>query len=110
MSLPNLQSLIIVLIRAILSHVTVLVTQASGANGLPTGFQFQDNQNGNGSAKLDYTEVNGHSGSSSTNEQIDSIRTQEVLDKAVSGVLILLLKWFKVSRPSSSLFRSWRGH
>lgn len=90
--------MIIVLIKGILSHVTVLVTQANGPTGLQTGFQFQDNQNGNGSAKPDSNGINGRNGNVSTNEQIDSIRTQEVLDKAVSGTLILLLKWFKVSR------------
>lgn len=97
LALPNLQSMIIVLIKGILSHVTVLVTQANGPTGLQTGFQFQDNQNGNGSAKPDSNGINGRNGNVSTNEQIDSIRTQEVLDKAVSGTLILLLKWFKVS-------------
>jgi hypothetical protein len=97
LALPNLQSMIIVLIKAILSHVTVLVTQANGPAGLQTGFQFQDNQNANGSAKQDCNGINGRNGNVSTNEQIDSIRTQEILDKAVSGTLILLLKWFKVS-------------
>ena len=29
------------------------------------------------------------------------MRTQEVLDKAISGVLMLVLKWFKVSRKKS---------
>lgn len=97
--MPNLQSVVIVLIKAILSHVTALVTQANGQNGLQSGFQFQENQNGNGSAKLDSNGVNGHDNSSS-NEELDAMRTQEIMDKAVSGVLILLLKWFKVSRKS----------
>ena len=98
MTLPNLQSMIIILIKAILSHVTVLVTQANAPNGLQTNYPFQDNQNGNGSTRLDYNGANGQNGNFTTNEQIDSMRTQEILDKAVSGVLILLLKWLKVSR------------
>lgn len=97
MALPQLQSLVIVLIKAILSHVTALVTQANGPNGLQSGFQYQEGQNGqpgNGHTNG----VNGQHGNVSTNEEVDAMRTQEILDKAVSGILILLLKWFKVSR------------
>ncbi|KAH7393081.1 hypothetical protein BKA66DRAFT_320684 [Pyrenochaeta sp. MPI-SDFR-AT-0127] len=96
-ALPNLQSLIIVLIKAILAHVTALVTQSSGANGLQSGFQFQDNQNGTTAGRPDMNGVNGHSNTVATNEELDAMRTQEVLDKAVTGTLVLLLKWFKVS-------------
>ncbi|KAF2491751.1 N1221-domain-containing protein [Lophium mytilinum] len=96
-ALPHLQSLIIVLIKVILSHVTALVTQANGQNGLQSGFQFQDNQNGASSAKPDSNGVNGQHEGSSSNEELDTIRTHEILDKAVSGTLILILKWFKVS-------------
>ncbi|KAF2471365.1 N1221-domain-containing protein [Lindgomyces ingoldianus] len=96
-ALPNLQSIVIVLIKAVLSHVTALVTQANGSNGLQSGFQFQENQNGTSGAKSDTNGVNGYHGSVATNEEVDAMRTQEILDKAVSGVLILLLKWFKVS-------------
>lgn len=42
--------------------------------------------------------MNGHSHTIATNEELDAMRTQEVLDKAVTGSLILILKWFKVSR------------
>ncbi|KAF2734005.1 hypothetical protein EJ04DRAFT_577191 [Polyplosphaeria fusca] len=93
-ALPQLQSLIIVLIKAILAHVTALVTQANGPNGLQSGFQFQENQNG---ASSQTNGTNGHHAPSSTNEDLDAMRTQEILDKAVSGVLILILKWFKTS-------------
>jgi hypothetical protein len=97
-ALPSLQSVIIVLIKAILSHVTALVTQANGVNGLQGGFQYQDNQNGTG--RPDLNGINGHSGPGTTNEELDAMRMQEILDKAVSGILILVLKWFKVSRES----------
>ncbi|KAF2640908.1 protein required for hyphal anastomosis [Massarina eburnea CBS 473.64] len=90
-ALPILQSVIIVLIKAILSHVTALVTQANGPNGLQGSFQFQD-QNGNGHTNGS----NGHH-ATTTNEELDTMRMQEILDKAVSGILILILKWFKVS-------------
>lgn len=97
-ALPNLQSLIIVLIKAILTHVTALVTQSSGANGLQSGFQFQENQNGTTSGRPDMSGMNAQGNLVATNEEVDSVRTQEVLDKAVTGSLILILKWFKISR------------
>jgi hypothetical protein len=90
--------LIIVLIKAILAHVTALVTQSTGANGLQSGFQFQDNQNGTTSGRPDMNGINDHSSPIATNEELDAMRTQEVLDKAVTGSLVLILKWFKISR------------
>jgi hypothetical protein len=96
-TLPDLQSLIIVLIKAILAHVTALVTQSSGANGLQSGFQFQDNQNGTTAQRPDMNGMNGHNNIVATNEELDAMRTQEILDKAVTGTLVLILKWFKVS-------------
>lgn len=88
--------MIIVLIKGILSHVTALVTQANGTNGLQSGFQYQDNQNG----RPETNGANGSNGTVATNEELDAMRTQEVLDKAISGTLMLILKWFKVSRKS----------
>lgn len=107
-ALPNLQSMIIVLIKAILGHVTALVTQSSGANGLQSGFQFQENQNGTTSGRPDMNGVNGHH-NIATNEELDALRTQEILDKAVTGSLVLILKWFKLSReytPCKALISS----
>lgn len=98
--------MIIVLIKAILSHVTALVTQANGVNGLQGGFQYQDNQNGNGRSETNG--ANGHSATVTTNEELDAMRMQEILDKAVSGILILVLKWFKVSRKRYSMPTSTR--
>lgn len=96
-ALSSLQSLIIVLIKAILAHVTALVTQSSGANGLQSGFQYNDNVNGASSQRPETNGMNGHSNTPATNEELDTMRTQEVLDKAVTGALMLILKWFKVS-------------
>lgn len=96
-ALSSLQSLVIVLIKAILAHVTALVTQSSGANGLQSGFQYNDNVNGMSAQRPETNGVNGHSNTPATNEELDAMRTQEVLDKAVTGTLMLILKWFKVS-------------
>ena len=35
-------------------------------------------------------------------DEIDVIRHREITSKAVSAILILMLKWFKVSRKSVS--------
>ena len=49
-------------------------------------------------------EVNGFSNgehpdtTASSVEDVNEVRSQEISSKAVSGLLILLLKWFKVSR------------
>ena len=37
----------------------------------------------------------------SANEWTNSVRSQEIMGKQVSGILILLLKWFKLSRKSN---------
>lgn len=92
--------MIIVLIKGILSHVTALVTQANSANGLQSGFQYQDNQNG----RPETNGTNGHNGTVATNDELDAMRTQEVLDKAISGTLMLILKWFKVSRKPTDCY------
>lgn len=31
-------------------------------------------------------------------EELNAVRTREITSKAVSGVLLMLLKWFKISR------------
>jgi hypothetical protein len=76
------------------------VTQSNGAAGLQSGFQFQENQNVSAIPKPDTNgDVDGlHNESRKSVEEIDIIRSQEILDKALTGLLILLLKWFKVSR------------
>jgi len=37
-------------------------------------------------------------------DELDNIRLREVTGKAISGSLLLLLKWFKRSRKDASLF------
>lgn len=46
--------------------------------------------------------LNGHS--VVTNEELDALRVQEILDKAVTGTLVVILKWFKVSREYIALW------
>lgn len=100
-NLPRLQSVVMVLLKVILANVTNLITQANGQSGGQNGFQSQDGQNGDSQHKTDTTNgVNGaHTQSMPpTAAELDNIRNQEITAKAVAGILILLLKWFKVSR------------
>lgn len=99
-SLPHLQSVVIVLLKAVLQNVTDLVTKNNGTNGLQAGIQFADPPNGmNGTAEKQNGMTNGHAPEEleSTSEELDRLRTQEIAAKALSAILLLLLKWFRAS-------------
>lgn len=81
------------LIKGILAHYTVLLSQQPsappygampGANGRVNGTST------NSSANMDSPEL--------SPEELDSARTREITAKAVSGIMLLLLKWLKLSR------------
>ncbi|KAL4735996.1 hypothetical protein BDV11DRAFT_173349 [Aspergillus similis] len=93
-ALVHLQSVVIVLLKIVLTNVSALVNnQANGQNG--------------GSASESFSAV--HAGASSFNndtedltcdatiDELDIIRVREITSKAISGSLLLLLKWFKRS-------------
>jgi hypothetical protein len=93
-----------VLMKTILANVTSLITQnAAGQSGVQGGFHFQQ-ENGTGTASK--TETNGGAHeipfdiSKLGNEELDKMRGEEIAAKAVTGLLLLLLKWFKVSREN----------
>ncbi|KAL9060740.1 MAG: hypothetical protein Q9162_000444 [Coniocarpon cinnabarinum] len=95
--LPRLQSVVIVLLKVLLQTVTTLVTQPNAPNGLQTGFESpehrsQDKPKTNGDGATDAPEEH-----DAGVENINNIRNQEIMGKAVSGTLLLLLKWFKLS-------------
>ncbi|CAK7272019.1 Factor arrest protein 11 [Sporothrix epigloea] len=102
-ALPHLQSLVIVLLKAILVNVAVLLAQAEagqqqhpaagGPNrgGYSSAYQMPGSMNQN---NLESAEM--------TPEEVDSARTREINAKAVSGILLLLLKWLKVSHVLKS--------
>ncbi|EME47887.1 hypothetical protein DOTSEDRAFT_42198 [Dothistroma septosporum NZE10] len=96
-SLPHLQSVVIVLLKAVLQNVTDLVTKGNGQNGLQAGIQFNDTTGANGTKPAE-NGVNGYTYSiENTAEELDKLRTQEITAKALSAILLLLLKWFKLS-------------
>ncbi|CAK7267097.1 Factor arrest protein 11 [Sporothrix epigloea] len=102
-ALPHLQSLVIVLLKAILVNVAVLMAQAEagqqqhpvagGPNrgGYSSPYQMSGNVNQNNS---DLAEL--------PLEELDAARTREISAKAVSGILLLLVKWLKVSHVLKS--------
>ena len=96
-SLPYLQSMVIVLLKAVLQNVTDLVTKGNGQNGLQAGIQLNEPNGVNGSAKPMENGVNHFDGIENTAEELDKLRSQEIAAKALSAILLLLLKWFKVS-------------
>ncbi|KAI9885462.1 MAG: mitochondrial Homoaconitase [Watsoniomyces obsoletus] len=93
-ALPNLQSCVIVLLKVILLNLTTVLsnpTQANGVNG--------NAENGDGPHKEEggTDDDNAKVKPVLTPEQLEAERTREIEFKAVSGVLLLLLKWFKLS-------------
>ncbi|KAI9813824.1 MAG: Factor arrest protein 11 [Pycnora praestabilis] len=113
-ALPHFQSLVIVLLKEVLTNVTALVanTNLSGSGFQNTGSApLQDSGNGNGQIKGKINGVNGRQTNGTVHEQneadgntsppiaddLEGPRSREITAKAVSGMLLLLLKWFKVS-------------
>ncbi|KAL6719679.1 Factor arrest protein 11 [Lecanora helva] len=104
--LPNLQSVVMVLWRVLLGNVSALVAQ-NGQNGLPNGLAEDGDAGGrkrtnpNSSAHLNGL-ANGQVADNEDDtdpivEELNGIRSREITSKAVSGLLLLMLKWFKLS-------------
>ena len=100
-----------VLWRALFSNVSALVAQ-NGQNGMPNGISFGEEgdapgrkrTNPNSSANINGL-ANGQlseneDGTDPAVEELNAVRSREIISKAVSGVLLMLLKWFKLSRES----------
>ncbi|CAK3854399.1 Striatin-interacting 1 [Lecanosticta acicola] len=96
-SLPHLQSVVIVLLKAVLQNVTDLVTKGNGQNGLQAGIQFNEANGVNGTKPMENGVHSNGDGIENTAEELDRLRSQEISAKALSAMLILLLKWFKIS-------------
>jgi hypothetical protein len=91
---------VIVLLKGILPSVTAWISaqqnaqqQANRTNGpnVPNGPRPDGSaQQPNGNANPEPVEL--------SPEEIEATRTREITAKAVTGILLLLLKWLKVSR------------
>ncbi|MCJ1416250.1 Factor arrest protein 11 [Xylographa parallela] len=106
-SLPHLQSIVIVLLKIFLSNVTALGGQ--GQNGAPNSFVLPDAANEEirlPKSNLNLArQINGMvNGERNEGEAADSavvelnvVRCREITSKAIAGILLMLLKWFKLS-------------
>ena len=122
--LPYLQSLVMVLLKVVLANVTALVTQSGqpeGVNGVGA-----EQANGDGQSQGPSKDQNGRPGAAASaasgeveeseddkrpvmsHEEVDAMRMREVTSKAVSGLLLLLLRWFKISRECLRVCRTRR--
>lgn len=114
-ALPHLQSVVLVLWKVVFTNVSFLVAQANGTNGIgvPNAITFPEdnpshspvkrkmNINSTGqkaTAAGNVTEIEEES--DPVLEELDNIRQREIRSKAVTSVLLMLLKWFKLSRKS----------
>ena len=98
-----------VLWRILFGNVSALVAQ-NGQNGLTNGFPEDGDPGGRkrpnteSSANLDGLAngqlANDEERTDPVVEELNAVRSREITSKAVSGVLLLLLKWFKLSRTS----------
>lgn len=88
--------------RVVLSNVTAFITMPQrGQEGQPSharmnqaGAPFSRSQEGiNGAGPQESLEM--------SLEDLDQVRARELEGKALSGVILLLLKWFKISRKLS---------
>ena len=100
-----MQSLVLVLVmKELLGSVSDLHAR-SGSTGQPNSAEDESGEkrktNPNSSANLNAM-TNGHLEKEDVNgiavETLNDIRIREISTKAVSGVLLILLKWFKLSR------------
>lgn len=92
-----MQSLVIVLLRPIFVNVTALVTaqQAAQSQG------GRPNSGPNGGLRSQHDSQNSQQDVPEPSpEEVDAARTREITAKAMSGTLILLLKWLRLSRKS----------
>ena len=95
-----MQSVVIVLLKVILSTITTSLAQSS-ANGSQYGTQFQDTNASNNVESIDESLEKDQFHPNAQDlpiEMVEVLRSQEITVKSISGILILLLKWFKLSR------------
>ncbi|KAF5657269.1 hypothetical protein FHETE_10532 [Fusarium heterosporum] len=101
-ALPHLQSLVIVLLRPILLNVTAIVSQQPQQGPPGMGRGNNPGMNGGPSANRQQQEVPGQNPPKPPTpelslEEVDAARTREITSKAMTGILVLLLKWLRVS-------------
>ncbi|KAL3471786.1 hypothetical protein BJX99DRAFT_266479 [Aspergillus californicus] len=93
-ALVHLQSIVIVFLKIVLTNVSALVnSQGNGQNGPSTSESFNGANGSAPSFNNDTEDLN----CDATIDELDNIRLREITGKAISGSLLLLVKWFKRS-------------
>jgi hypothetical protein len=100
----------------LLSNVTALNNLASGQNGVaaPNEVLVDGDLMGvlpkssiNLATQLTSLETSGHEGLAAVDpvlEELNMVRTREITSKAVVGFLLILLKWFRLSRTFGYIY------
>lgn len=108
-ALPHLQSLVIVLLRPILANVTAIVAQQPPAQQQQPPMAGKMNPGVNGGPASQQRSQDGSAPSSQPEqpelspEEVDAARTREITAKAMTAILLLLLKWLRLSRKFTHL-------
>lgn len=96
-ALPDLQSLIIVMMKVMLTNVQDIAVRNDGLqDSMQSGGINRTKSNPNMAQSLPIPPVPPRP-ADMTLEDLDNVRSREISQKAVSGAIFLLLKWFKVS-------------
>lgn len=106
-TLPKMQSVAVVLHKVLLQIATTLATQPNATNGSsPTGPSNAPPNAPPPPEQESHSRPGSRAGAETAPtvapeislQDLDRARTQDIMNKAVSAIFILLLKWFKVSR------------
>ncbi|KAL2828202.1 hypothetical protein BDW59DRAFT_51499 [Aspergillus cavernicola] len=96
-ALVHLQSIVIVFLKIVLTNVSTLVNnQANGQNG-QNGPTTSESFNGVNGVPPSFNNDSEDLNCDATIDELDDIRLREITGKAISGSLLLLVKWFKRS-------------
>lgn len=107
----------IVLGKVTFANVSAMISQTNGLNGMQSGSPFPDDNadpqakrksNPNSAIQLNGLANGQHpdyeDGNDLAIEDLNAARSREITSKAVSGIVITLLKWFKLSRKRLNTF------
>lgn len=118
-ALVHLQSITIVFLKIILTNVSAVVNQANGPNSMRCVTQSRwftvENltdvfSEGFGSANgygAGHGNIIGELNADAAIDELDNLRLREITGKAISGSLLLLVKWFKRSREFKLIVSSF---
>ena len=97
-ALPDMQSLVIVLMKIMLSNVQdIAIRNGNFSESQPTSGLNRTKSNSNVTAQTLPMPPPPPQPSEMSIEDLDNIRSREISQKAISATLFLLLKWFKIS-------------